>query len=295
MSRPADLSIVTVNWKVADLVDELLGSIAANKEDLSIEVYVVDNDSRDHIEDVIAKFRARSDVPVTLIRNDRNLGFAKANNQAIRRCSGRVVALLNPDTRVTKGALKRMMEWMATRPDVGIAGPKLLNTDGTLQESVRRFPRLLDQALILLKLQHLWPSAPPFKAYLAQGFDYGKEQDVDQLMGAALFVRRKVFESVGLLDERYFIWFEEVDFCKRAKKAGWGVVYVPTVQVIHHGGKSFAQAMTLKKQRYFTSSMGKYFRKHHGAWTMLVLALPMLIGLLAASTLSLWTSVRAKR
>jgi len=295
MSRPADLSIVTVNWKVADLVGELLGSIHANKEDLAIEVYVVDNDSGDHIEDVVAKFRARSDVPVTLIRNDRNLGFAKANNQAIRRCSGRVVALMNPDTRATKGALKRMMEWMAARPDVGVAGPKLLNPDGTLQESVRRFPRLLDQALILLKLHHLWPSAPPFRSYLAKDFDYGKEQDVDQLMGAALFIRRKVFEGVGLLDERYFIWFEEVDFCKRAKEAGWGVVYVPSVQIIHHGGASFAKAMTLKKQRYFTSSMGKYFRKHRGAWTLAVLALPMLIGLLTASALSLWTSARGKR
>lgn len=295
MSRPADLSIVTVNWKVADLVGELLGSIAANKEDLAVEVYVVDNDSKDHIEDVVAKFRARSDVPVTLIRNDRNLGFAKANNQAIRRCSGRVVALLNPDTRVTRGALKRMMAWMASRPDVGIVGPKLLNPDGSLQESVRRFPRLLDQALILLKLQHLWPSAPPFRKYLAKDFDYGKEQDVDQLMGAALFIRRKVFEGVGLLDERFFIWFEEVDFCKRAKEAGWGVVYAPSVQIIHHGGKSFAQAMTLKKQRYFTASMGKYFRKHRGSWTLVILALPMLIGLLAASTLSLWNSVRAKR
>ena len=295
MSRPADLSVVTVNWKVADLVGELLGSIHANKEDLAVEVYVVDNDSRDHIEDVVAKFRARSDVPVTLIRNDRNLGFAKANNQAIRRCSGRVVALLNPDTRVTKGALKRMLDWMAARPDVGIAGPKLLNQDGSLQESVRRFPRLVDQALILLKLQHLWPSAPPFRTYLAKDFDYGKEQDVDQLMGAALFVRRKVFEGVGLLDERFFIWFEEVDFCKRAKAAGWGVVYVPSVQVVHHGGASFAQAMTLRKQRYFSASMAKYFRKHRGTWTLLVLALPMLIGLLAASLLSLWTSVRAKR
>ena len=295
MSRPADLSVVTVNWKVADLVGELLGSIHANKEDLAVEVYVVDNDSRDHIEDVVAKFRARSDVPVTLIRNDRNLGFAKANNQAIRRCSGRVVALLNPDTRVTKGALKRMLDWMAARPDVGIAGPKLLNQDGSLQESVRRFPRLVDQALILLKLQHLWPSAPPFRTYLAKDFDYGKEQDVDQLMGAALFVRRKVFEGVGLLDERFFIWFEEVDFCKRAKAAGWGVVYVPSVQIVHRGGASFAQAMTLRKQRYFSASMAKYFRKHRGTWTLLVLALPMLIGLLAASLLSLWTSVRAKR
>lgn len=295
MSRPADLSIVTVNWKVADLVGELLGSIQANRDDLAIEIYVVDNDSGDAIESVVAKFRAQSDIPTTLIRNDRNLGFAKANNLAIRRCSGRVVALLNPDTRVTKGALSRIIEWMATRPDVGIVGPKLLNPDGSVQPSVRRFPGLLDQSMILLKLHHLWPSAPPFKRYMAEGFDYEQEQDVDQLMGAALFIRRRVFEGIGLLDERFFIWFEEVDFCKRAKQAGWGVVYFPSAAVIHHGGKSFAQAMTFKKQRYFTASMATYFKKHRGVLTLLILAVPMLIGLGAAATLSLWKSLNGKR
>jgi GT2 family glycosyltransferase len=294
MSRPVDLSIVTVNWKVADLVAELLGSIAVNRQGLSVEVYVVDNDSKDNIESVVAKSRASSDLPVTLIRNERNLGFAKANNQAIRRCSGRVVALLNPDTRVTKGALKTIMDWMDGRPDVGIVGPKLLNPDGSLQPSVRRFPGLLDQSMILLKLHHLWPNAAPFRRYLAKDFDYELEQDVDQLMGAALFVRHRVFESIGLLDERFFIWFEEVDFCKRAKGAGWGVVYLPGASVIHHGGKSFAQALTFKKQRYFSASMLKYFMKHRGVWTIAILALPLLIGLGAAISLSLWKSQQRK-
>lgn len=295
MSRPADISIITVNWKVARLVGELLGSIDAARDGLALEIFVVDNDSGDGIEATVARFRAASDIPVTLIRNRENLGFARANNQAIRRASGRIVALLNPDTRVTKGSLRRMKEWMEARPDVGIAGPRLVNPDGSHQESVRRFPRLLDQAMTLLKLQHLWPSAPPFRSYLAKDFDYGREQDVDQLMGAALFVRRKVFEGVGLLDERFFIWFEEVDFCRRAKAAGWGVVYVPSATVLHHGGASFAQALTFRKQRLFTDSLGKYFRKHHGAWTAVVLALPMLIGLFASALLSLWTSVHRKR
>lgn len=295
MSRPADLSIVTVNWKVAGLVGELLGSIHANRDGLAIEIYVVDNDSKDRIEEVVAEFRASSDIPVTLIRNGRNLGFAKANNQAIRRCSGRFVALLNPDTRVTKGALRSIVEWMAARPDVGIVGPKLLNPDGSLQPSVRRFPGLLDQSMILLKLHHLWPSAPPFERYLSKDFDYGKEQDVEQLMGAALFIRHRVFESVGLLDERFFIWFEEVDFCKRAKAAGWGVVYLPSAAIIHHGGRSFAQALTLRKQRYFSASMAGYFRKHRGVWTLLLLAPPMLVGLGAAAALSLWKTLNGRR
>lgn len=295
MSRPADLSIVTVNWKVADLVGELLGSIAANRDGLSIEVFVVDNDSKDDIGQTVARFRATSDVPISLIANDRNLGFAKANNQAIRRCSGRYVALLNPDARVGKGSLKRMVDWLDAHPDVGVAGPKLLNPDGTHQPSVRRFPGLLDQTLVLLKLQHLWPSAPPFRRYLAADMDYAKEQDVDQVMGAAFFVRREVFEEIGLLDERFFIWFEEVDFCKRAKDAGWRVTYVPTGVFTHHGGASFAKAMTFRKQKYFTASMRSYFKKHRGSWTLVVLALPMVIGLGASAALSLWKSLHARR
>ena len=295
MSRPADLSIVTVNWKVADLVGELLVSIDANRDGLAIEIFVVDNASGDRVEEVVVRFRAASDIPVTLIMNDRNLGFAKANNLAIRRSSGRVVALLNPDARVTKGALRRMVDWMDAHPDVGVAGPKLLGTDGLLQPSVRRFPGLLVQALILLKLHRAWPSAPPLRRYLQADLDAAKEQDVDQVMGAAFFVRREVFEEIGLLDEGFFIWFEEVDFCKRAKDAGWRVAYVPSASVIHHGGASFAQAMTLRKQRHFTASMGRYFRKHRGAWTMVFLALPMLIGLAAASMLSLWKTLRRRR
>ncbi len=295
MSRPPDLSIITVNWKVADLVGELLGSIEANKEDLLLEIFVVDNDSKDAIEDVVATFRNRSGIPTTLIKNDRNLGFAAANNIAIRRASGRHVALLNPDARVTHGGLKKMTAWMDAHPDVAVAGPKLLNVDGSLQESVRRFPKLLDQALILLKLQHVWPSAGPFKRYLAKGFDYAKEQDVDQVMGAAFFVRGDAFKKIGLLDEAFFIWFEEVDFCKRAKDAGWRVVYTPNAAFVHHRGASFSQVMSFKTQAYFTRSMRIYFMKHRGAWTKVVLALPIFFGLLSTALFSAWTSVFRKR
>ncbi|WKZ29237.1 MAG: glycosyltransferase family 2 protein [Patescibacteria group bacterium] len=294
MSRAPDLSIITVNWKVADLVGELLGSIEANKEHLAIEMFVVDNDSKDGIDAVVAAFKNRSGIPITLIKNDRNLGFAAANNIAIRRASGRHVALLNPDARATHGALAKMVAWMDAHPDVGVAGTKLLNVDGTLQESVRRFPGLLDQAMILLKLQHVWPDAPPFKKYLMKGFDDAKEQDVDQVMGAAFFVRRETFKKIGLLDEAFFIWFEEVDFCKRVKNAGLRVVYTPVASFIHHRGASFAQAMTFKKQRYFTNSMRIYFAKHMGLWTTPLLALPMCFGLVSSAFFSLWHSPSRK-
>ena len=295
MSRPADLTIITVNWKVAALVGELLGSIDANKEDLVLEIFVVDNDSGDAIDGVVARFRNRSGIPVTLIKNPKNLGFAAANNIALRRASGRHVALLNPDARVTHGALKKMVSWLDAHPDVGIAGPKLLNPDGTLQPSIRRFPGLLDQSLILFKLQHLWPSAPPFRRYLAADFDYAREQDVEQVMGAAFFVRKEVFKQIGLLDETFFIWFEEVDFCKRAKTAGWRVVYTPVAAFVHHRGTSFAQVMSFRTQRYFTSSLRVYFAKHRGAWTILALSFPIAFGLISTALFSLWKSAFRRR
>lgn len=287
--KNTDLSIIIVNWKVANLVSELLHSIAKETKGITYEIFVVDNDSGDGIEDVVKGCcDAYPDADVKFIQNEENLGFAKANNIAISQASGRYVVLLNPDTRLRDNALRRMVEWMDTKGDIGVAGPKLLNADGSVQPSVRRFPTMIDQAMILLKLHHLWRRMKPLRKYFADDFDYDKETDVDQVMGAAFFVRKEVFEKIGLLDEQFFIWFEEVDFCKRAKEAGYRVVYTPVAEVVHHGGTSFAKAMTVDKQRYFNDSMEKYFRKHRGAMMGLLLLIPLTIGLGLAIMISLW-------
>lgn len=291
-----DLSIITLNWKVSGLVAELLESIAKETRDVSYEIFVVDNDSNDDIEKVVETFRrAHQNVRLRFIQNGRNLGFAAGNNVAIRQASGRYVVLLNPDTRVENGALQKMVAWMDAHPDVGVAGPKLLNPDGTIQRSVRRFPALADQMLILLKLHRLFPGLAPLKKYFAADFDYDEESDVDQVMGAAFFVRREVFEKIGLLDEAFFIWFEEVDFCKRAREAGFRVVYAPAASITHRGGESFAKEFTLKKQRYFNASMRTYFRKHRGTFSAAMLALPLMIGLAAAASVSLWNELHRKK
>lgn len=284
-----DLSVIIVNWKVAPLVSELLHSIAEFTDGIAYEIFVVDNASGDGIKDVVADFRrVRPGVRLVFIENEKNLGFAAANNLAISQASGRHVALLNPDTRLKDDALRRMVRWMDEHPDAGVAGPKLLNPDGTVQPSVRRFPGLADQALILLKLHRLAAGASPLKRYLHAGFDYEREADVDQVMGAAFFVRSEVFRTVGLLDEGFFIWFEEVDLCKRAKEAGWRVVYTPAAEIVHHGGASFAKEMTMAKQRYFNESLERYFRKHRGAFAALVLAIPLAAGLGLAAILHVW-------
>lgn len=288
-----DLSIITVNWKVANLVSELLHSIVKETTGITYEIFVVDNDSGDGIEDVVNDCcKAYPDAQVKFIQNEENLGFAAANNVAISQASGRYIVLLNPDTRVKQNALRRMVEWMDAHGDVGIAGPKLLNPDGTIQPSVRKFPTLLDQTMILLKLHHLWRRVKPLKSYFVDDFDYDRGADVDQVMGAAFFVRKEVFERIGLLDEQFFIWFEEVDLCKRAKEAGFRVVYTPVAEIIHYGGSSFAKAMTIDKQRYFNESMEKYFRKHKGAFTRLVLFVPLMLGLGLAVLVSLWRKKR---
>ena len=254
-----DLSIVIVSWKVKKLLEECLNSIFNQTKEITYEVWVVDNFSQDGtVEMVKEKF-----PQVHLIANPKNLGFAKANNQAIRLAKGKFILLLNPDTKILDNALEKIVHFMEENPNCGVVGGKLLNPDGSLQPSVRRFPRFLDQALILLKIHHFLPNLPPLRAYLAKNFDYDKKQEVDQIMGAFFLIRREVIEEVGLLDENFWIWFEEVDYCQRVKKAGKKVCYCPQAKIIHYFGQSFKQRLSLDKQRIYNRSLSYYFKKHH--------------------------------
>lgn len=260
-----DLSIIIVNWRVRELVRRLLASILTHTSDITFEVFLIDNDSGDGTPEII-----HAEFPqVQVIANTQNLGFAKACNQGISQSRGEFVLLLNPDTELFDNALAKLVTWMRSRREVGILGGKLLYPDRRLQPGVRRFPTFASQALIILKLHHLFPKLAPLRSYFARDFDYDREQEVDQVMGALFCIQREVIEKIGLLDEAFFIWFEEVDYCKRAKAAGFKVVYTPAVSVIHHGGQSFAQVFSLKKQQMFNRSLQTYMHKHHGFWPWL--------------------------
>lgn len=274
-----DLSVITVNWKVKDLVFRSLQSLYQHTRGISFEVFFVDNDSRDGSVGLIQ----REFPQIHIIANQKNLGFAKACNQGIQASIGDFVLLLNPDTEFFDNALGKLVVWMRNHPDVGIAGGKLLNPDRTLQQSVRRFPTFISQALILLKLHHVFPDLKPLRHYFAKDFNYdpppfvgggkGEGIEVDQVMGSFFCIRRELIKQIGPLDERYFIWFEEVDYCKMARDADWKVVYTPELSIIHHGGESFAQVFALKKQRMFNDSLQKYMRKHYGFWPWLGITL----------------------
>lgn len=273
-----DLSVVIVNWNVGHLVKRLIESLFAHTSGITFEVFMVDNNSSDGSVALI-----RGAFPqVNVIANNDNRGFACANNQAVRESRGDFVLLLNPDTEIFDNSLGKLAAWMRVNPEAGIASGMVLNSDRTLQRTIRRFPAIFSQALIMLKLHHVFPGIPSLTRYFARDFDYTKEQEVDQVIGAFFCIRRSVIEKIGLMDEHFFLWYEEVDYCKRAVEAGFKVFYTPSVSVIHHGGESFAHVFALRKQRYMNKSLRSYARKHWGYITYLFFTLLSPISLFLA-------------
>ncbi|MBI2482573.1 glycosyltransferase family 2 protein [Candidatus Uhrbacteria bacterium] len=265
-----DLSIVIVSWNVRDRLRECLQSIATTTSGTALarEVFVVDNASSDGSAELVEE-----EFPwVRCIRNTENLGFAAACNQAIRESHGTFVLLLNPDMRVLPGTLTGIVQFMREPRNarVGVAGGRLLDAHGVLVPHVRRFPTLRDQLAILLKVPHLVPAV--LDHYLQRDFDYEREAQVDSIRGSFFCMQRACMDAIGLLDEDYFIWYEEVDFCRRAIDAGWMVAYTPTVTCVDYVGQSFRQTALFSKQRMMSRSMQTYFAKHRPRWEWMIIA-----------------------
>lgn len=257
-----DISVIIVSWNVADYLRHCLDSLraeAARHASPSIEVVVVDNDSTDGTVEM-----ARDAFPeARLIVNSVNVGFTRANNQGISVASGRFILLLNPDTEVLPGAMEAMVAYLDAHPQVGSLGPELLNSDGSHQSSRRRFPTLATAFVESTILQSYLPNSRLLKRYYCLDLPAGQTQEVDWLVGACLIVRREAVENVGLLDEGYFMYSEELDWCYRIKKAGWKVVYLPEARVVHHYARSSSQVLP-SQHIYFQSSKCRYFGKYHG-------------------------------
>lgn len=285
------IAVIIVNWNTGALLADCVQSLLTLPEsDVIHSIHVVDNASTDNsIELLRDRLGAPSAPPVHITQSKINLGFAKANNQAITAIGEQDVhlLLLNPDTRVLPGALTAMASVLAENSDSGVVGPRLRNPNGSLQRSIRRFPTLAILILFFLKLGRSLPLLTWGRNYLALDVDYERPQAVEQVMGAAFLIRNTAWQRVGPLDEKFWVWFEEVDYCRRVTDAGLAVVYTPSSEIIHYGGVSFNQLVGIRRTWLFTRSALRYARKHLG-WlpTALLMALLPLTFILAILTSS---------
>jgi len=272
-----DISIIIVSWNVRDLLRECLAAVAEGLEQggLAGEVIVVDNGSQDESAGMVR----RHFPAVRLIANPANLGFTKGNNQGLRESHGRHALLLNPDTRVAASSLREMVDYLDAHPTVGAVGPRLLYPDGTEQSSRRRFPTLATGLLESTALQRFFPDSAVLRRYYVADRSPYDEQEVDWLVGACLMVRRAAIERVGLLDEGFFMYSEEMDWCRRLKAAGWQIVYLPWARVVHYEAKSSEQSV-LARQQHFHDSKVRYFRKYHGTLAAAALRLFIVLSFL---------------
>jgi len=241
------------------LLEKCLASIFKYTHDIAFEVIVVDNNSNDNTTGMVKDIFPQ----VNLIANGFNAGFAKANNQGLQQAGGEYVLFMNPDMEFHENTLKKMSDLMNERSDVFASTCRLQYPDGERQNNIKRLPGFFSQLLILLKLHHFLSFLPPMRKYLYKNFDYTKEQKVENIMGAFVFARRNEFIKLGSWNEKYWLWWEDVDLCKRAEKANKIILYTPITKVTHYEGKSFEQVASPAKQKRFIRGMLTYFKKHH--------------------------------
>jgi GT2 family glycosyltransferase len=233
-----DLSVTICSWNTKDDLRACLKSLSDARNEASFEVIVVDNNSEDGSPSMVAV-----EFPwVVLLAQNKNLGFTGGNNLALESRKGKHAFLLNSDASVHPGALAKMLEFANTKPDAGIFGPKVLNPDGTLQMSCRKFPNPIAALFRSTLFGKIFPKNRFVRDYLMSDFAHDQVQDVDWVSGCAMFVTEQVLEKVGLMDPNYFMFCEDVDWCFRARKAGFAVYYVPSAVVTHAIGRSTDKA-----------------------------------------------------
>ncbi len=255
MSGSVDLSIVIVAWNVRDLVLDCLASIEDAKLGISYEVIVVDNGSVDGTVEATQRQFPETHV----IALPKNIGFGAGNNQGLLKMNGRHAVLLNSDTIVLPGGLERCVRYLDDNPGVGVVGPQLLNPDRSKQNCIHNVPTLTSEIVSQSLLRRLFPSRYPNK-YV----DYSEPIDVEAVLGACLFVRAEVIQAVGLIDEDYFFFLEETDWCHRIRCKGWRVAHIPDSYVIHLYGESTKKKVPLRTRIEYYRSRYTFFGKHRG-------------------------------
>jgi GT2 family glycosyltransferase len=256
-----NLSIIIVNRNTRDLLLQCLESVYQTIKGGETEVFVVDNGSTDGS---IAAAKERFPT-VKFIQNGMNLGFARGNNQALSLANGKYWLLLNPDTQVKNGSIERLISFMEAHPEAGAAGAQLLNRDGSKQNSIANFPSLATELFNKSLLRWLFPEAFPGKER-----NFLEPVEVDSVIGACMIVKRDAMKETGFLDEDYFLFLEETDWCYRTRKLGWKIYHIPKAEIFHFQGKSVEQDKKRAKVEYYRS-IYHFMKKNRGAlqWAIL--------------------------
>lgn len=264
--RQIDLSIVIVSFNTKELTHQCLKSVESYATGVEHEVILVDNVSTDGSTEMVAE-----EFPwVKLICLPENRGFAGGNNPGMKSATGRYVLLLNSDTILSDGVLERTISYMDQYPRIGILGCKLTNPDGSLQASARMLPSPLNKILHITGLAARFPKSRFFGRVDLSWWDHSEPRSVGWVVGAFFLIRRETMEEIGVLDDRYFLYFEEIDYCLTARRMGWDVVFYPYARIVHLGGQSAAKTgqmitkggMQIKSIRI--ASEFKYYRKLYG-------------------------------
>ena len=264
-----DLSIITVNWNTRDILLNCIESAYKTIKKHSFEYIVIDNGSTDRSSEAV-----RSNYPdVIQIINKDNIGFSKASNMGLSAGKGRYLMLLNSDTILTDNAADSLIGFMDDHPEAGAAGGQLLNKDGSRQNSFDISPTLITELSNKSLLRLLFPGR-----YLNKNLIFDKPAEVDQIIGACIIIRHEVAEQVGLLDERFFIFFEETDWAYRIRKSGWKIFHVPSARIYHLQGQSAIKKLALARTEFFRSRY-QYFDKHFGKGKCLVLFYGLMVKL----------------
>ncbi len=282
MTSNSTIAIIIVSFNVEELLRECIKSIYGETMHTRFDIWVVDNASGDNS----IRMLRRNFPEVHLIANDDNVGFTRANNQAIRRCRSDYVLLLNPDTLIEDGAIDRMVQFMDAHPDVGVSGCRVLNEDGSLQLACRRSVPSPSVAFFRLTgLSRLFPRSRVMARYNLTYLDPMQTHEVDAVSGAFLLIRRRTIEQIGLLDESFWIYGEDIDWCVRAKRAGWKVMYHPEARILHY--KGVGCSLNNRKTSYeFYRAMYLFHRKHFAADCPAVMNLLIYTGILAKAVFS---------
>lgn len=252
------LSIIIVNYNVRDLLENTLHSIEAASKKIRVEVFVVENASDDGSAEMVAK----NFPSVHLIRNEINLGFAKANNQAFKQARGKYFLVLNPDTLLQEDTLQVMLQFLEDNPDVGMSGCKIINADGTIEPNSRRsFPSPWVTFCKLSGLSTLLPKSKLFGKYNLTYLSDDEIYEVDALSGCFMMVRKEVYDKISGFDEDYFMYGEDLDLCYRTQKAGWKIYYVSSTKIIHYGGESTKRS-SIDATAVFYDAMKLFVRKN---------------------------------